>query len=206
MNRFCYLALMVAAGCNSPSTAPEASTLPAAPATKPAATVPADTAGPARTARRFVSWYATHQKELSNGLVLNDDGLDSTKFYSVDFPDTENWLRKVAGSGTVSPAYLDGWRAYFRSYDDTLRLHPQNDGPPAGFDHDLLMLSQEPDTKVADLQVGTVTVTSRQGNRAQVQARGPRHEAWQEGLNFEMSRSADGRWLIDRIDNGSDAF
>ncbi|UOQ50838.1 hypothetical protein [Hymenobacter cellulosivorans] len=190
------LVLTAVFSCNGPTQPPET----AAPAATPPRAAAADTAtGPVRTARRYVSWYAAHYKDLSNGFILNDDGQDSTKFYTVDFPDTEDWLRRVQSSGTVSAVYLAGWRTYFRRYDDTLRLHPQNDGPPAGFDYDFLMLSQEPDTKVADLQVGTFTMTRRQGSYAHVQARGPKHETWQEGLDFDLTQQADGRWLIDKV-------
>ncbi|TGE29265.1 hypothetical protein [Hymenobacter metallicola] len=204
MKQLAYALLLTGvAACNGPASAPETAAPPQASPPPAASTKPDTSSAPAQTVRRFIKWYARNGESLPGNFVLNDDGLDSTKFYTVNFPGTEEWLTAVQQSGTVSAAYLNGWRAYFRSYADTLRLHPQNDGPPAGFDYDLLMLSQEPDTKVAELQVGTCTVVQQQPGHAKVQARGPRHENWQEGLNFELSQGQDGRWLIDRIDNDS---
>ncbi|TGE14071.1 hypothetical protein [Hymenobacter elongatus] len=198
-----YLILFLAAAptaCTSPADQPAKVERPV-PVPEPT-TVASSTAGPDQTVRQFVDWYLAKWETLPTDFLLNDDGQDSTMFYAVNFPGTEIWLREVQKSGTVSSTYLAGWRTYFRRYADTLQLHPQNDGPPAGFDYDFLMLSQEADARAAELKVGTLVVTRRQGRRAQVQARGPRHENWQEGLDFELTQAADGRWLIDKITPG----
>ncbi|UOQ70067.1 hypothetical protein [Hymenobacter cellulosilyticus] len=184
--------------CNGPASAPEtAQALPPSPAA--ASTTPATEPAPAQTVRRFVTWYIQKADSLPGNFVLNSEASDSTKFYAVDFPGTEEWLRAVQQSGTVSPAYLAQWRAYFRRYDDTLRLHPQNDGPPAGFDYDFLLLTQEAEETATDLQAGKFIVTQQQGAHAHVQVRGPQHETYQAGLDFDLSQQADGRWLIDKI-------
>lgn len=194
-----------AAACNGPASEPE-TTAATKPALSSSAATPDTSSAPVQTVRRFVKWYAKNWESLPQDFILNANGQDSTKFYAVNFPGTEQWLKALQQSGTVAPVYLTSWRTYFRRYDDTLRLNPQNDGPPAGFDYDFLMLSQEPDTKVADLQVGTCTVVHQQPGHAKVEARGPRHETWQEGLDFDLSQQADGRWLIDRIDNAPSTF
>ncbi|PJJ59822.1 hypothetical protein [Hymenobacter chitinivorans] len=193
--RLFLLLLAATAACSTPATDQPETAAPLQPAAKPAATE----AAPAQTARRFVGWYIQNAEKLPADFVLNSDAQDSTKFYAVNVPGTEDWLRAVQQSGTVSEAYLSDWRAYFRRYDDTLRLHPQNDGPAAGFDYDFLMLSQEPEENAADLQKGQFVVTRQQGRHAQVQARGPKHETYIVSLDFDLTQQADGRWLIDKI-------
>lgn len=199
MKQLLYVLLLAAtAACSTPAPdqAETAASAPPQPTAKVAA--PAE-AAPAQTVRRFVSWYIQNTESLPGHFLLNDDGQDTTKFYAVDFPGTEAWLQAVQQSGTVSDVYLNQWRAYFRRADDTLRLHPQNDGPPAGFDYDFLMLSQEADEMAADLRIGTFTVVRQQGPRAHVQAQGPKHESYYAALEFDLTRQADGRWLIDKI-------
>lgn len=183
---------------------PAAAMAPIPPASElPASAKPASP-GPAQAVRQFIGWYAAHREELEvMRFILNRDGQDSTKFYAVDFPGTEAWLAKVAGSGQVAPAFLDSRRAYFRRQDDSLRKYPQNDDTPQGFEYDFLMLSRDADTKVEDLQAGTFTVASQHGSRAKVQARGPRHDNWQEGLDFELMQAPSGQWLITSIFNRS---
>lgn len=193
------LLLVGAAACNGPASTPETAAPEATPSAAASTATPDTSSAPAQTVRRFVKWYVRNTESLPGDFLLNADGQDSTKFYAVNFPGTEQWLTAVQQSGTVSAAYLNEWRAYFRRYDDTLRLHPQNDGPPAGFDYDFLMLTQEAEESAADLLIGTVTVTRQKGPRAHVQALGPKHESYYSALEFDLSQQADGRWLIDKI-------
>ena len=81
-----------------------------------------------------------------------------------------------------------------------MRRHPQNDGPPEGFSYDLLMLSQEPDERLSELQAGIFTTQLNGPGKAAVLARGPQHEGWREGLDFQLSKTAAGKWLIDSIE------
>jgi len=201
-----WLLLTGVMGCSG-SAKPEPGE-PAGPAAAPQVPPPANAVsagpGPAQTVRQFIGWYAAHREELEvMSFILNRDGQDSTKFYAVDFPGTEAWLAKVAGSGRVAPAFLASRRAYFRSQDDSLRKYPQNEDTPQGFEYDFIMLSRDADSKVEDLQAGTFTVARQHGPRATVQVRGRRHDNWQEGLDFELAQAANGQWLITSIFNRS---
>lgn len=192
------LLLLFLAACGEP--APQAETSREPPRTVPSTQAPEAAPGPAYTVRQYLNWYNSHQNNLPGDFILNSDGQDTTKFYAVNFSATERWLAAVRQSGLVSETYLNRWRTHFQQYADSLQLHPQNDGPAAGFDYDFLMLSQEPDAQVADLLSGTTALAWNRGSQALVQARGPRHGGgWQFGLNFMLIQDSGGRWLIDGV-------
>jgi len=140
-----------------------------------------------------------------NFVSLNETAPDSMESFVADYQAMEQWLTMVRRSNKVSLNYLNHWRTHFHRYADTLRLHPQG-GPPEGFNYDFIMLSQEPDTDAADLQAGTFTVERQQANRVLVQARGPRHNGWQVGLDFVLIRTPENHWLIDSISNTGSTF
>ncbi|MBG8555942.1 hypothetical protein [Hymenobacter guriensis] len=172
----------------------------------PQAPAPADQAAE-QTVRRFIGWYAATMEKLPGDFILNADGQDTTKFYAVNFPGTEQWLTALKASGFFADSYLQKWRTYFRQQNDSLRAHPQNDGPPPGFDFDFLTYSQEADTKLTELRAGTFATTFHDKNHALVKARGPHHnqgdENWQEALDVSLVRAANNRWLIEAISNTS---
>jgi hypothetical protein len=182
--------LVVVASCGSPAA--EQKMTRAAPS--------AAGADPARTAREFVEWYAGKMDSLSAIHLVSLDASkpDSLEHFVADYKAIDQWLAMVQRSHKVSPAYLAYWRTHCYNYADTLRLAARG-GPPYGFDYEFLMLSQEPDTRAAELKAGTFTVAGQSGNRARVQARGPQHEGWREGLDFSLSQYPDRGWLIDSI-------
>lgn len=148
--------------------------------------------------KAYLNWYAKHHEEFDTSLV-EGGGEDTTSFYAVNQAAVDDWLSRLGYSGHFSATYVAGWRRYIRSYADTLRKHPQNDGPPEGFSYDLLMLSQEPDTRLEELQKGTFSTRYTGAAGATVQARGSQHEGWREGLDFTLSKNAANKWLIDSI-------
>lgn len=146
----------------------------------------------------YLRWYAAHQAEFIPNFVAGG-GADTTSFYTIDQAAAADWLTRLHQSGHFSAAYVQHWRSYIGSYADTLRKHPQNDGPPEGFSYDLLMLSQEPDTRLEELQKGTFSTHYNGPSSATVLARGTQHEGWREGLDFTLTQNASGKWLIDSI-------
>ncbi|MET4105318.1 hypothetical protein [Hymenobacter sp. UYP22] len=171
------------------------------------AAAPVQHAAPAaeKVVRNMLQWYSVNMEKLPANFILHANGADTTKFYAVNFPGTENWLKSLQATGYFSDAYLNAWRAYFRRQNDTLRVHPQNDGPAAGFEYDFILYSQEADSKVQELQAGTFTSASSSPTHAVVLAAGPKHadsgSPWQEQLLLELSKSASQGWVIDAISN-----
>lgn len=194
-----YPALLVGLlSCSTPPTEHPAQVTRAA--AKPAAAAPVKPAtGPELAVKAYLNWYAAHHDEFNPDFIAGGFP-DTTSFYAVDMPVAEDWLARLRQSGHFSAAYVQDWRSYISSYADTLRRHPQNDGPPAGFSYDLLMLSQEPDTRLKELQKGAFATHYAGKDSATVRARGVQHEGWHEGLDFTLSKNAADKWLIDSIE------
>ena len=194
-----YPVLVVAGllGCSAPATQQPAHPTGAA---KPATAAPAQPAtAPELAVLDYLNWYAAHHNEF-NADFITGGGLDTTSFYAVDMPAAEDWLARLRQSKHFSASYVQSWREYIGAYADTLRRHPQNDGPPEGFSYDLLMLSQEADTRLEELQKGTFSTRYAGKDSATVQARGVQHEGWREGLDFTLSKNPTDKWLIDSIE------
>lgn len=198
MKKHLFAALLLGTtACSGPTTSQEPASVSAAKKDK----------APAQAVRQFLNWYSVHMDSLAaiSLVALDETASDSLEHFVADYKAIDHWLSMVQHSHSVSPQYLHHWRTHFHNYADTLRLQAQG-GPPIGFDYDFIMLSQEPDTKAADLRVGTYTTTFTKDNRATVQARGPRHDTWQEGLDFSLSKTSDNQWRIDSIGNASKTF
>lgn len=207
MKKAVLLLLVGAAACHPKEPAAEQAAAPAP--TPPAQTAPAHPQGPeVQAAIGYYRWYARNGERL-NKIQLVDGGStspsDTSNFYAVDFKGTERYLAELRKSGYVSPAYLADWRAYFRRQNDSLRLHPQNDGPPAGFEFDLVVHSQEPDEYLQHIARVPLRVTHPTPTRALVVADFTRPATPDMPDNnvpdkrlFYLQRYAT-KWLIDSI-------
>ena len=187
--------LLLLTGCEAPTSREQHPPLPEA--ISVAATEPARDTAAAATVRRFLDWYTSHTDSLSTSRFVTD--ADSLTPYAVDFAGTDKWLQQVQRSQLVSSTYLHQWRAYFRRYADSLRLHPQYDGPPDGFEYDFIMLSQEPDEVAAELKAGTFQTLPQADNRVRVQVTGVQHDGWRAGMRFSLTHQPSGQWLIDSM-------
>jgi hypothetical protein len=116
--------------------------------------------------KEFINWYGKNQTKLSQiELVNNSRGeiIDSTKFYSVNFENTEKYLIQFKKSGLFSEKYIESQRKYFKDCESDFIAEPENDGPPSGFDYDIVMKSQDFEIKelIRDLKVKNLTVTEK---------------------------------------------
>lgn len=95
----------------------------------------------------FLSWYLKVADSIISPQMVNnawgEGGYDTTKFYSVNFVETEKYLSKLQHTGYISQHYLNHWRSYFKEADENFKKNPENDGPPAYFDYDFVMLGQD---------------------------------------------------------------
>lgn len=100
---------------------------------------------PENTVLSFLKWYKDNGQGIANDLVLNIGikDRDSTKFYAVNFPATENYLNTLKKTSMISDKYAKKWREYFRKCDQNFKYNPTNEGPPVGFDYDFITFSQE---------------------------------------------------------------
>ena len=207
MKKAVLLLLAGAAACHPKE--PVAEQAAAAAPTPPAQVAPASPQGPeVQAAIGYYRWYARNSERLTKIQLVDGSGTsprDTGNFYAVDFKATARYLAELRKSGYVSPPYLADWRAYFRRQNDSLRLHPQDDGPAAGFEFDLVVHSQEPDEYLQHIAQVPLRVTHPTPTRALVVADFTRPATPDMPDNnmpdkrlFYLQRYAT-KWLIDSI-------
>ena len=148
--------------------------------------------------KEFINWYGKNQTKLSQIELVNNSHneiIDTTKFYSVNFENTEKYLTEFKKSGLFSEKYIESQRKYFKDCESDFIAEPENDGPPSGFDYDIVMKSQdfEIEELIRDLKVKNLTVTE---NTAKLTA----DFGIYYKLNFTLSKENE-VWKIDDIIN-----
>lgn len=113
----------------------------------------------------FLYWYKTHMQAVNRYPLVNQpDG----KPYSVNLKNGERYLAYLKNSHLLSDAYLSQWRTYFKERNEGFRLSPQDEGPPDGFEYDLVMLTQDVDKQLAALKSLKINRTKVVKDRATV--------------------------------------
>ena len=144
-----------------------------------------------QTVIAFLNWYKSHMQAANQIELVNQQ---AGKPYSVNLKNGERYLAYLKSSNRLTDAYLNQWRTFFRERNAGFRLSPQYEGPPTGFDYDLVMLNQEVDLQLASLKslkVGKVTVVK---DRATVTL------TLLDAYEFRLIRQ-NNRWLINEILN-----
>lgn len=149
-----------------------------------------------KTVIGFLNWYKKNYAVVNQIILVNNCGedFDSTKFYSVNFNATEKYLKLLNSSGFISEIYLQEWRDYFKKQDEYLKKNPQNDGPPYGFEYDLVLLTQEIDVTIDAITNPQIIDVKETNNNSTVKI------DIMMKLNFSLSKIK-GKWLIGHIDN-----
>lgn len=95
-----------------------------------------------QTIQQFLFWYKNSYWEVNKtGLsFVNKKG-----FYEVDSAACARYLDLLMDSGYLSSNYKKLWQDYFYSKAEWWKINPQTEGPPEGFDYDLVLLTQEPE-------------------------------------------------------------
>jgi hypothetical protein len=150
---------------------------------------------PVKTIIAFLEWYKGYHFSGKTPMVMDTAFVqgDTTRYYRVNFKGTEEYLGELKNSGFVSEEYLEGWRKDFRRSDEYMRTHPENDGPPNGFDYDLVTLSQE-DIGLDSLERTKVGPITKEAGGVRVRLEFPNYAA----LTYRLHQEGD-RWLIDKV-------
>lgn len=149
-----------------------------------------DTLETINSIKGFLKWYKHHYTTVNNFLLTTSD---SKGYYMVDEKACENYLSFLKSSGYISESYISDWRKYFTSKVQFFKEQPQNEGPPEGFDMDLVLLTQEPEYILNDIDKLKFKTTTIKGNTAVIEV----SNAYSM-YDFEMSK-IDGKWIIDYI-------
>ena len=164
--------------------------------------LPAPTANPvitpdAQQARQtvvaFLAWYKIHMQALNRFPLVNQQ---AGKPYSVDFKNGERYLAYLKSSHLLTDAYLNQWRTYFNERNAGFRLSPQDEGPPTGFEYDLVMLTQDVDNQLALLKSVKINEVAVIKNKATVVL------TLLDAYEFQLIRQ-NNQWLINEILNMS---
>ncbi len=116
-----------------------------------------------QTVLLFLNWYKTHIQRVSQIPLVNQQ---AGKPYSVNLKNGERYLTYLKSSNLLTNAYLNRWRTFFKERNDGFRMSPQHEGPPVGFDYDLVLLNQDVDQQLASLtslKIDKVTIVKGQG-------------------------------------------
>ncbi|GAB2559707.1 hypothetical protein [Spirosoma areae] len=141
----------------------------------------------------FLHWYKNHIQAASRIQLVNQQ---AGKPYSVNLKNGERYLAYLKTSNRLTDTYLNEWRAYFKERNEGFRLNQQNEGPPTGFEYDLVLLNQDVDMQLASLKslkVDKVTVVK---NKATVAL------TLFDAYEFRLLRR-NNRWVINEILNMS---
>ncbi len=155
--------------------------------------VATDSATAAQTVVAFLTWYKTHIQAANQIPLVNQQ---AGKPYSVNLKNGERYLAYLKSSQLLTDTYLNGWRTFFKERQEGFRLTPQTEGPPTGFDYDLVMLNQDVDMQLDSLntlKIKQVTV---------LKARTTVTCVLFDTYEFRLVRGPNG-WLINAILNQS---
>lgn len=93
-------------------------------------------------AKQFLLWYKDNFTEINkveNSLVRTQN----VEYYRVDFNKSDQFLTLLKSSGYVSDVFLKKLKEYINNSEQNLQKIKQKDGPPEGFDFNLILLTQE---------------------------------------------------------------
>lgn len=150
---------------------------------------PKDSAQAVQCIISFLDWY---KKNYSS---INEKGLsyaDKDGWYKVDTIACRQYLDRLMHSGYFTNNYKKLWQEYFTSKAVYWESSPQNEGPPEGFDYDLVLLTQEPELFYEDPKKLSFDVVEMEKDFAVITTTAD----WP--LYFEMTKRK-GIWMIDYI-------
>jgi hypothetical protein len=103
------------------------------------------------TIMAFLKWYKMNYEKVNSmqNAVVSLKGDSANAQYRVDFDAAEKYLAKLRASGFFSDQFLQKTLQYFKRADENLVRTRQNEGPPEGFEFDLLLLTQESESLLA---------------------------------------------------------
>jgi hypothetical protein len=145
-----------------------------------------------KTVQKFLSWYKLNYKRTTGYKMVYTE---KSGYYKVNIKECTGFFKDLQTSGFISPQYVKVWCEYCTSQNEKFAISPQNEGPPEGFDMDLVLLNQEPEEtfkhythfkySIADINHTTSIVYADTG--------------WPDMIYvFELSRIKN-KWYIDYI-------
>jgi hypothetical protein len=125
-----------------------------------------------RSIRDFLSWYKANFNVLNTLQLVDLIEDSSTARYRLIFANAEKYINQLQSSGFFSEKFLTDKMRYFKEKDQSFLKNNQSDGPPLGFESDLLLFTQEPEIllgqsnslKVEQISASIVRLNSIENN------------------------------------------
>ena len=147
---------------------------------------------PITIVQNFLGWYKDHYRRLYKYKMTY---IDTAGNYRVNIKDCNAYFNEILASGYVSQEYRRLWSDYCTSQDEKFIISPQNEGPPEGFDMDLVLHTQEPDEVTQNYKNFKYKVDKINASNAVILV----DTNWPDWVYvFELSKTKD-RWCIDYI-------
>lgn len=139
-----------------------------------------------QSVKGFLEWYKTnYTKSNSFGFTYQDKQGN----FHVSIPQGEEYLSFLKSSGYISDKYVDIWLKYFKDKATYMEENLQNEGPPEGFEFDLVLITQEPELVLNEINNLQFMVSEKNGDKAILQIVG------ELGYDFELIKE-NGKWMI----------
>lgn len=95
--------------------------------------------------RLFFAWYKKNFDTLNHIRIVQLTGTGNNTQYRVNTAEAEKYVSMLRWSGLFSEKFCRTKLDYFMEQDKLLLKDKQNDGPPTGFEADLMLMTQETD-------------------------------------------------------------
>jgi hypothetical protein len=140
----------------------------------------------------FLTWYKDNYFRLYQYSLTytNDSG-----HYQVDTNHCKQFLEELKSTGFISDVYVRLWKKYFDDQAENFKINIQNEGPPEGFDMDLVLLTQEPEEVLNHITTLRYENFDMDDHSAVVIV----HTRWEEWKYIIELSNIDSHWLIDYI-------
>ena len=149
-----------------------------------------DSLNAVKTIKGFHKWFKMNYKKSSGFRLV---GTDKLGYYFVDQKVCEKYLKHLKSSDFISDTYVHHWRKYFSEKEQHFKDNPQNEGPPEGFDYDLVSGTQEPELFYNPSGILKFVLVKAEKFKLVVKS----SDIWEH--QFTLSKSG-GKWKIDAIE------
>ncbi|MBK9150952.1 MAG: hypothetical protein IPM26_08085 [Saprospiraceae bacterium] len=178
------LSIICFQSCKYSSASTDAIT--AIPAIQEEADLSNDTLAMIHTVKSFLHWYKdNYSRANSFGFTYQDKQGN----YHVAMGECEAYLAYLKSSSYISDTYTALWKQYFMDKAAYLEENLSPEGPPEGFEFDLVLITQEPELVLKAIDQKQFSVTENNGTKAVLQMGG------EEGYDFDMEK-VNGKWMI----------
>ncbi|MFB9078205.1 hypothetical protein ACFFLS_17160 [Flavobacterium procerum] len=151
--------------------------------------------------KNFMKWYIKNLDALYKFNTIAGGGNvaenEEPQNYYVDFNEVENYIVALKESGFLTDNFLKNEKQTFIEGDKYFKEHPENDGPPYGFDYDRFFFTQDAfEEDLPNIDKSKYYVSQKDEFNSEVKFYLPIC-----GINYKYSlKKINDKWFIDKIE------